>query len=239
MNETIFITGAGKGIGKATSLLLAKQGYGLFLCDWDESNLKQTVAECESYTKEVCSISIDLQKKESVDKAIALYQENFPSKTFRLKCLINNAGVGGWYKIEDFPVEKWDEIINVNLRGTFLVTKNVVPIFKEQAYGTVITIASDASEFGFPTRTAYCASKYGLIGFSNSLRAELREWGIRVSSIYISRVDTYFNGNIPGKVPNILKPEHVAETICFIVSRPDILEVREIKLTSIKSSYGI
>lgn len=239
MQQIVVVTGAAKGLGASISVTLAKKNYALALYDKDEANLKTVVKNCKRYIKNVDHKVADLSNEIMIKNVITEFKESLTKNKFILKSLVNNVGIGGWYNIENFPIDKWDEILNVNLRGNFLITRELIPIFKEQNQGVIINIASDSAEFGFPRRSAYCASKYGLIGLSNSLREELRDYGIKVSIIYTSRIDTYFNGNIPCKNKNYLDPYSVAEVVYFILSQERNIEIREIKMTSIDSSYGL
>ncbi len=233
----VVVTGAASGIGAATSIALAQLGFHLCLVDRNPGALIGIEEECRKIGVNVLAISVDIgcqRAVEEISEKLVLEIEGI-----KLLGLVNCAGVGGWANFQDITIEQWDRILGTNLRGTFLVTRQLIPIFIKQQSGIVINVLSDSAEYGFPRRTAYCASKYGLVGFSNALREDLRRFQIRVSMLYCNRVDTNFNGNIPGKRLDALEPESIANAICFIITQSKNIEIREIKIATPRSPYGL
>jgi serine 3-dehydrogenase (NADP+) len=236
--EVAIVTGAANGIGEAVAMALADDGYRLLLLDNDAPALTDLAERLDAAGAAVEPCVVDLRDAPTLSDELRERIASLRATGATLVALVNNAGVGGWKSVEETSASDWDAILDVNLRGAFLVTKEVVPLFKARRQGTIVTIASDSAEFSFPQRSAYCASKHGLVGFSNALREELRSFGIRVSLVYMSRVDTAFNGGARGTRPDVLHPADVARVVRFIVSQPSLVELREVKMTSVATSYG-
>ena len=200
------VTGASTGIGKHISIKLSENNYHVVLI----SRNKQKLQLVEKYIKEIgndCSIvCADVGKESSIEKISSNIDIN------DIDILVNNAGIGIFNKIENISVSEWDEQINTNLRGSFLMTKLVVDKMIEKQLGKIVFINSVAGLNPYPFSSAYVTSKYGLRGFSSSLREELREHNIKVISIHPGAIDTPFWDNIKGNFPReeMLSVEDVA-----------------------------
>jgi len=164
------------------------------------------------------AIPCDVRRPAQVDALVAGVLDRFG----RIDILVNNAGLGHFGPVEDLPVDHFDEMIAVNLRGPFLLTRAVVPAMKRQGGGTIVNVASVAGLVGNPNLSGYNASKFGLMGFSESTMLELRHAGIRVSVICPGSVATEF-GHGPN-VAGMLAADDVAQaTMAILLAAPDAL----------------
>lgn len=217
LNEKVaFITGAARGIGKATALSLAKEGVHVGLIARTEATLKEVATEIEALGVKVAYAVADVSSKEQVETAIASLTETLGTADI----LINNAGIASFGSVLDMDPEEWKKIIGVNLMGTYYVTHAVLPQLIEKNGGDIITISSTNGLNGAATSSAYSASKFGVIGFTESLAQEVRRNNIRVSTLTPSTVATdlakdlsLFKENDDSK---LMQPEDIAE---FIVNQ--------------------
>lgn len=200
------VTGASKGIGKAIARLFAEKGAIVYA-------LARGIQEDPMY-QNIIPIPCDITKENQVSSTI----EKIVKENGTIDILINNAGVGHFAPIHQLEENQWDEMINVNLKGAFLCTKYVVPHLLTKKSGHIINISSVAGIEGFPTGTGYCASKFGLMGLTDSLLKELKPHGIKVSAICPGSVQTYFGGSEPKDYA--LLPEDVAWMAYQMVAAP-------------------
>ncbi|AIQ15085.1 hypothetical protein PDUR_26860 [Paenibacillus durus] len=146
--------------------------------------------------------------------------------------LINNAGIGKFALAEDLELDHWNRVLTLNLTIPFLLTKYVLPHMKRQNFGRLIHITSDADHIGFAEGSLYCASKFGLRGFADSVRQELKGTPITVTTIGPGRVDTFFNGKKPGDRPISLNADDVADQVMHVLSQGQRCEIERIYLKS-------
>ncbi|MEK3937203.1 3-ketoacyl-ACP reductase [Sporosarcina sp. FSL W7-1349] len=184
--KVAFITGAARGIGKATAIALAKEGVHVGLLARTESTLKEVAADIKTLGVNVAYAAADVSSKEQVEAAIASLTNDLGSADI----LINNAGIASFASVLDMDPEEWKKIIDVNLMGTYYVTRAVLPQLIEKNGGDIITISSTNGLNGAATSSAYSASKFGVIGFTESLAQEVRRNNIRVSALTPSTVAT-------------------------------------------------
>lgn len=210
--KTAIITGASKGIGRATAIALAKEGVHLGLIARKEDGLKKVTNELKTDGIEIATATADVGNRTEVDSAVASLKE----KLGTIDILINNAGIskfGGFLELE--PAE-WEKIIQVNLLGAYYMTRAVLPTMVEQQSGDIINISSTAGEKGGPITSAYSASKSGLLGLTESLAMEVRKHDIRVTALTPSTVVTDLaidGGLVKGDEEDVLMPEDLAELI--------------------------
>ncbi|WP_153730968.1 3-ketoacyl-ACP reductase [Sporosarcina obsidiansis] len=184
--KVAFITGAARGIGKATAIALAKEGVAVGLLARTESTLQEVAAEIKELGVNVAYAAADVSIKEQVDVAIASLTKDLGAADI----LINNAGIATFGTVLDMEPEEWKHILDVNLMGTYYVTHAVLPQLIEKNGGDIITISSTNGLNGAATSSAYSASKFGVIGFTESLAQEVRRNNIRVSTLTPSTVAT-------------------------------------------------
>lgn len=219
-NQTAIITGAGKGIGRATAIALAKEGVHLGLMARSEADLAKLQTELtQQYGVKVAYATADVAKRSEVEAAVTALLGELGT----VDILINNAGIGGFAPLLTMDPADWERIIQVNLLGTYYVTRAVLPTMVGQSRGAIINVSSTAGERGAATTTAYSASKFGLMGFTESLMQEVRKSNIRVTALTPSTVNTELavkSGLKIGDEDRMLQPEDVAELIVDLLRLP-------------------
>ena len=189
--KTAIITGSSRGIGKETAIILAKKSMNVVVCSRTQSEINSTVEEISKLTSNSsvlgikCGVSIPSEVNSLVKSAI----EKFGSETIDI--LVNNAGVAFNRKLVDTSDEEWDQTININLKGAFLFAKAVLPYMISRRSGVILNVNSGAGKVGFNNLSAYCASKFGLVGLAESLALEVSGYrNIRVLTIFLGDVAT-------------------------------------------------
>ncbi|MBS4172820.1 3-ketoacyl-ACP reductase [Bacillus sp. FJAT-49736] len=213
--KVAFVTGAGKGIGRAVAAALAKEGVNVGLLARTEETLKEVAAELTTLGVKTAYSTVDVSSKEQVDKAIKALTDELGTADI----LINNAGIGSFASLLDMDPEEWKRIIDVNLMGTYYVTRAVLPQLIEKNGGDIINISSTNGLNGAATSSAYSASKFGVIGLTESLAQEVRRNNIRVTALTPSTVVTELakeSNLITKNEEKYIHPEDIAE---FIVSQ--------------------
>lgn len=219
-NKTAIITGAGKGIGKSIAIALAKEGVNLGLIARTATDLEslQTSLQTEHSVK-VFIATADISNQQEAEAAVLKLQEELGS----VDILINNAGIAQFGTLMDMEPSTWERIIQVNLMGTYYVTRAALPFMLEQNSGDIINVASTAGERGFATGSAYCASKFGVLGLTESLLQEVRKSNIRVVALTPSTVATDLAVNAGLKIGDedrMMQPEDVAELALATLKLP-------------------
>lgn len=210
--KVAFITGAGRGIGKAVAIALANEGVNVGLLARTEEALKEVVTEVEALGVKAAYASVDVSSLEEVNQAVA----TLTNELGKADILINNAGIGKFESLLDMNPEEWKKIIDVNLMGPYYVTRAVLPQLIEKNGGDIINISSTNGLNGAATSSAYSASKFGLIGMTESLAQEVRRNNIRVTSLTPSTVATELavqTDLIKGSAEKYMQPEDIAELI--------------------------
>jgi NAD(P)-dependent dehydrogenase (short-subunit alcohol dehydrogenase family) len=190
--QRVMITAGASGIGLAAARAFAQAGAAVFVCDIDEAGLAGLVAEIPGIHTAVCDIS----RRADVEAMVA----RGAAALGGLDVLLNNAGISGpTAPVEDMDPDAWDAVMQVNLTGTFNVTKCAIPYLKASQSGVILNMSSIAGRFGYANRSPYCVSKWGLIGFTKTLSIELGSYGIRVNAILPGpvageRLDQVFRG---------------------------------------------
>jgi 3-oxoacyl-[acyl-carrier protein] reductase len=219
-NKTAIITGAGKGIGKAAAISLAKEGVNLGLVARTTTDLESLQSVLMStYGIKVYIASADISNKAEVEIAVNALLENLGS----VEILLNNAGTAQFGTLLDMDPDQWEKIIQTNLMGTYYVTRAVLPTMLKQSSGNIINIASTAGERGFATGSAYCASKFAVLGLTEALMQEVRKSNIRVTALNPSTVNTELainSGLKVGDEDRMLQPEDVADLILATLKLP-------------------
>ncbi|MFF2498936.1 3-ketoacyl-ACP reductase [Peribacillus sp. NPDC058075] len=210
--KTALITGAGRGIGRATAIALAKEGVHLGLIGLTMSNLEKVTAELEQYDVNVSAATADVADLEAVHQAV----EHIKSDLGSIDILINNAGIAKFGGFLDLTPEEWENIIQVNLMGVYNVTRAVLPEMIERKSGDIVNISSTAGQKGAPVTSAYSASKFAVLGLTESLMLEVRKHNIRVTALTPSTVatDLAIESNlISGNPENVMQSEDLAELL--------------------------
>ncbi|MCZ2257793.1 3-ketoacyl-ACP reductase [Sporosarcina sp. G11-34] len=210
--KTALITGAGRGIGRATAIAFAKEGINIGLLGRTAANLEKVAEELSEYGVNVTMATADVSDNASVISAV----EHIKSELGPIDILINNAGIGKFGKFLDLSPEEFKNIIDVNLMGVYYVTRAVLPEMIERQAGDIINISSTAGQKGAPVTSAYSASKFGVLGLTESLMLEVRKHNIRVGALTPSTVatDLAFAENLTdGNPDNVMQPEDLAEVM--------------------------
>ena len=173
------VTGAASGIGRAVVRAFAAEGAAVHAVDVAVDRLAAVIGELESDDLTAAQMAADVSNPEDVERVVA----HVLDASGRIDCLANIAGVISSDPIEDVSLAEWDRILGINLRGTFLCARAVVPAMKRQGSGSIINVSSRAGAMGFAGMTAYCASKFGVEGLSRALAQELHSHGIAVNTI--------------------------------------------------------
>lgn len=184
------VTGAGRGIGRALALELARAGCDVVLCSRTGAELGAVAKEIALSGRKALAVTGDISNEPDVRSLVAAAAKEFG----RIDVLINNAGIGTFAPVAELSTADFDAMWGVNLRGTFLATREVLPHMKRQKRGDIVNIASLAGRNAFTGGAGYCATKWALIGFSRCLMLEVRQENIRVITICPGSVDTSFGG---------------------------------------------
>lgn len=206
------ITGAGKGIGRATAIALAQEGVNIGLLARTESDLIEVAKEVEAQGVKVAYATADVSSIDQVNQAVQKLNDSLGP----VDILINNAGVGKFGKFLELEPEEWKQIIDINLMGVYYVTRAVLPQLIDKNGGDIINISSTAGQKGAPVTSAYSASKFGLLGLTESLALEVRKHNIRVTALTPSTVATelaYKENLTDGNPEKVMQPEDLAEYI--------------------------
>ncbi|MFT4413765.1 3-ketoacyl-ACP reductase [Fredinandcohnia humi] len=208
--KVALVTGAGKGIGRATAIALAQEGVHVGLLARTEEDLRKVAQEIEGLGGKAVYATADVSSLEEVNRAV----EKLTNELGTFDILINNAGTGKFGKFLELDPEEWKRIIDINLMGVYYVTRAVLPQLIEKNGGDIINISSTAGQKGAPVTSAYSASKFGLLGLTESLALEVRKHNIRVTALTPSTVATelaYKENLTDGNPEKVMQPEDLAE----------------------------
>ncbi len=208
------VTGASRGIGAAVARALAAEGVKLALASRSGEDLG---------LPDAVALPCDVRELDQLEALAALAVERFGG----LDIVVANAGVGAYGPFLDLDLGQLDEMLDVNLRGTIYAVRAALPHLLESDAADVVSLASEAGRRGLPNEAVYCASKFGQVGFTRALDHELRERGIRCTSVCPGGVATDFAmGEGRGRTPDMpalqgmMSAEDVAEVVLFVLSRP-------------------
>lgn len=216
--KTAVVTGGSKGIGYAISDALAAAGANVVLCARTAEDVTRACrALDERGAGRVVGVTCDMRDYDEVRRLIGRAVEEFDG----LDILVNNAGVGIYGPVDELTVDDWHRTIETNLNGVFYASHTAIPHMKQRGGGWIINIASLAGKHATPGRSAYCASKFGLVGFSEAMMLDVRQDGIRVSCVMPGSVSTYFNENVPSEADAWkIQPEDIAQVVMDLLAMP-------------------
>jgi len=227
MNKPIaIITGASTGIGRSLAIKLS-DSHLVYLISRNKNNLNKT-KELINLKNNDCRIIIsDISKIESTNDIYSQIKNKE-----KIELLINNAGIGLFKNITDTSIDDWNNTLNTNLRGSFLMTKMIVDDFKSKKNGKIVFISSVAGLQPYKNSTAYVASKYGLRGFASALREELREFNIKVMTIFPGAVNTpiWDNKGMDELRKDMIATDDLTETIFHAINAPNNCVTEEITI---------
>lgn len=214
MPKTAFITGANRGIGKAISLRLAEIGYKLFLLARDEETLLSVADQCREKGHSVKSLAGELTDESFMDTALASANTEFGA----IDVLINNAGTSSIQSVQEANLDIWRDVMDINFNATVYLSRQVLPGMVERKAGTIINISSLAGRNTSAGTAIYSASKHALNGFSGCMFEDVREHGIKVSTIMPGFVQTSLTENLGLQANNMIRPEDVAASVEYVLS---------------------
>ncbi|MFE6167422.1 3-ketoacyl-ACP reductase [Viridibacillus arvi] len=208
--KVALITGAGRGIGRATAVAFAKEGIHIGLVGRTLENLQQVAEELIQYDVKVAIATANVADLDSITFAV----ESIRGELGAIDILVNNAGISKFGKFMDLTPEEWTNIIDVNVKGVYYTTRAVLPEMIERNTGDIINISSTAGQKGAPITSAYSASKAAVIGLSESLMLEVRKKNIRVTTLTPSTVATDMAVELnltDGNPEKVMQPEDLAD----------------------------
>lgn len=231
-DQTVFVTGAAHGIGLQLATGFAKAGAKVLMSDINEEEIMARASELQLQGNRIMGMRCDVADETEVRKAIDHAIEEYGS----LDVLINNAGIQHVALIEDFPLEKFEQMIRIMLTGPFMLTKQVFPLMKKQSFGRIINISSINGLIGFAGKAAYNSAKHGLIGLTKVAALEGAEHGITANAICPGYVDTAL---VRGQFEDLARTrnttaDRVLEEVIFpLVPQKRLIDTEEIVQTAL------
>jgi NAD(P)-dependent dehydrogenase (short-subunit alcohol dehydrogenase family) len=218
--QVVIVTGAGRGIGRAVAKELATAGARVVL-------VARTEADLASVTQEIgpdraTAVAGDVAAEATAAAGIAEAMR----WGGRLDAVVNNAGIGWHGPTHDMPVEAWHRLLNVNVTGVFLFTKAALPVMLAQRRGHIVNVASGAGRLGMAQSAAYSASKFAVIGFTESVGLEVRGSGVKVSVVEPGSVQTTFSDSTAARTW-ALRPDDVAQVVRAVLATGPNVWIRE------------
>lgn len=224
-NNNTFITGAAQGIGKSIAMEMAKKGANIAVADTNIEKADTTAQEIKTLGVKSLAIKLDVSKQNEVVSAF----ETFIKEFGRLDVLVNNAGITKDALVVRMKNEDWDVVLDVNLKGTFLCSKEAIRLMVKQQYGKIISISSVVAFTGNPGQVNYSASKAGIVGLTKTVAKEYASRGIRVNAVAPGFIQTAMTNAVPEKIKEEMKksiplgyfgtPEDIANIVIFLASK--------------------
>jgi NAD(P)-dependent dehydrogenase (short-subunit alcohol dehydrogenase family) len=231
--KCVLITGGSRGLGAATARVLGDVGARIAIADLDGARATQCAQSLEERGIQAMALQLDVGDERQGGDAVDRVRERFG----RLDVLVNNAAVDITVPIDELSAADWERVVRTNLTGPFLMTKAFVAALVEGG-GHVVNIASTASKRAWPNAAAYHATKWGLLGLSHALHAELRPRGIKVSAIVAGGMRTPFLlDRFPDIDPGVLQdPMNVAKAVKFVLMQPEETVIPEVMVLPMRES---
>ena len=225
VNKVAIVTGAGRGIGKAIAIALAREGANIIAIDVDIQTAEKVAKEIKSLDRQALAIQVDVSDSKEVNRMVQSVLKKFK----RVDILVNNAAIIRRGSIEDLTEEDWNRVMDVNLKGAFNCAKAVVGTMKKQRYGKIVNISSIAGKIGdLASAPCYGASKAGMTCLAKSLARELASYNINVNVVAPHAIETDMSKewseekrkSIIAGIPlgRMGEPEDIAEAVVFLVS---------------------
>ncbi len=215
-DKVAYITGGTKGIGLGIAKAMLDQGMKVAITSRNQTAADQTVKDLDDGAGNIIGIASDVRSMESEKSAV----KQILDKWGKLDVVIANAGVGHFASIQDLTEQQWKEVIDINLTGVFNTTKSSLEALKNSK-GYLITIASLAGTNFFAKGSAYNASKFGLVGFSQAVMMDVRQDDVKVTTIMPGSVSTYFNNHQPSETDAWkIQPEDIGKLVIDLITMP-------------------
>lgn len=235
LNKIALVTGGGSGLGEGISQQLAQEGAKVVVTDINLTGAKRVAEEIVKSGGEALALQLDVTNSQSIQEVGQVVKEKFGLIDY----WVNNAGISKITPFFDHTEELWDQTLNINLKGQFLCCKEAITQMLEKGQGSIVNMSSQSGKIGTSNYQAYCASKFGVIGLTQSLSAEFASQGIRVNSVCPGVIYTpmwdqqkidygkkrnlepdevmdYFKNKIPAK--RLGTVEDIAKAVCFLLS---------------------
>ena len=231
-NRVVIISGASRGIGRATALLLAQNGAKVVATARNADELKSLETAGNG---NIVSVPGDVANEADMAAVVQTALDTFG----HLDIVINNAGYGIFKNVDEISLDEWDSVMSTNVKGTFVLTKAALPTLKAQGSGHIVVVASDVAKRTFAGGSLYTASKYAQEAFMGALRKEVRPLGIKVTGVYSGLVDSHFHAKGHGHETSKgwLQESDMAESMLFILSRPAHVVIDEFMVHPLEQEY--
>jgi NAD(P)-dependent dehydrogenase (short-subunit alcohol dehydrogenase family) len=233
-DRVVLVTGGGGGLGAAICRELAAEGAIVIAADLRSEGAAEVARGINDRGGKAIALTADVGEAAEAEGLVVRALEQFGS----LDVLVNNAGTDVTLPLKALSIEQWDRVLSTNLRGPFLLAKAVLPAMQRQGSGHIVNITSTAARRAWPNASAYHASKWGLLGFSHALHAELRPHGIKVTAIIVGGMKTPF---LLDRFPDIdvgtlQDPANVARAVRFVICQPTETVIPEIMVLPMRET---
>jgi 3-oxoacyl-[acyl-carrier protein] reductase len=237
--KVALITGASAGIGQACARVLAGEGARLVLTARRQERLDDLKKEVQALGTLAITVNGDAREEETAIKTVKAATDAFG----RIDILINNTGAGNYKNLVETTAEDYDQLMDTNVRSTFLFTRHTVPVMLRQKEGTILMISSMAGVYGFGGEAVYCMTKFAQVGFAQALDRELRESGIKVGAICPGGVKTEFalgKGRTEQTVAQseMLDPEDVAGVVLMACTQSPKSRIIEVQMRTMAEALA-
>jgi NAD(P)-dependent dehydrogenase (short-subunit alcohol dehydrogenase family) len=228
------VTGGGRGLGEAICTCLAEAGASVVTCDIRPATAEAVADAIRAGGGESRALALDVTDEHQADAVVQEVLGLYGG----LDVLVNNAGIDATLPFDEMPMETFDRILDVNLRGPVVMARAVFPHMRQQGAGHIVNIASTAAKRTWPNASAYHASKWGLVGFSHALHTEGRPLGIKVTAVVAGGMRTPFLfDRFPDLDPGVLQdPASVAQTVRFVLTQPDGTVIPEVTVLPMRET---
>jgi NAD(P)-dependent dehydrogenase (short-subunit alcohol dehydrogenase family) len=233
-DKSVLVTGGGRGLGAAICDVLAAEGAQVFVGERNPQLAEQSARKLRDKGLSADAVVMDVGSEDDVAKAVKRVHDRFG----RLDVVVNNAAIDVTAPIDEISIEDWDRVVRTNLRGAFLVTRAAVGYMRAQGRGHIVNVASTASKRTWPNASAYHTTKWGLLGFSHAMHAELRPHRIKVSAVLPGGMKTPF---LLDRFPDIdadtlQDPANVAQAVRFVLTMPEESVIPEVMVIPMRET---
>jgi 3-oxoacyl-[acyl-carrier protein] reductase len=224
--QVALVTGGSRGIGLAIARRLGEMGARVAICGRDQAVLEEARRALGQAGVEILAIPADVSIARAAEELVARTQQALGDITI----LVNNAGVGVFGPAHELREEDWDRVMDINLKGVFLVSRAVAPQMIRRGTGHIVNISSLAGKNTFIGGGVYCASKWGLLGLTGCMGEDLRSYGIRVSAVCPGSVETEFAPHTGKEPARMLQPSDVAHAVAMLVTQAPQSFISEVQM---------